>query len=135
VNEYARYQFYFNIFQFVFMCVIAIVGWWRTRETADTAKLAAVADAMDAKLKEARAARDTQCQTHKQETSRVTQECHLIQVSLARLPSDDKIIAIHKRLDVLVQNFSNFQGEIKGELKGMSHTLDLLQEHHINGGQ
>lgn len=130
-TNYAEYQFYFNVFQFFFTCLIGIIAWWRTRERDDTTKLNALSESMQLLLEKAKTDRDASCEKHKSDTTRIDKECQIIQIALARLPSDDKIIALHKRLDVLVQTFATFQGEIKGELKGMSHTLDLLQEHHL----
>ncbi|MBT0666348.1 hypothetical protein KI809_18730 [Geobacter pelophilus] len=78
-------------------------------------------------LKAAKVARDESCRQHKIETDKLKDMYSGLSINIGNLPNQKSIERLHERLDGLVKLVSG----VEGEIKGMSHTLDLLQEHHI----
>lgn len=131
MSSYAEYQFYFNVFQFVFTCAVGITAWWRTREKTNAAALAHVGKEMQGRLDQVARDRDEKCREHKAQTVALEKQYRDMYITMGALPSRQNIERIHERLDGLLKLVGNMEGEIKG----MSNTLALLQEHHLEGGK
>lgn len=130
MTEYAKYQFYFNIFQFALTCLVAVGAWWRTRETADAAAIKAVMAEMQARLTEAKAERDKACTQHKGDSQHLRERVERLNDTVKELPSRGELSRLHKRFDEIHAMVSG----LDGQLVGIKNNVGLLLQNHLKGG-
>jgi len=162
VIEYAKYQFYFNIFQFALTCLVAIGAWWRTREKADSTKLTAASQKLerqltDASLKQekllidAKALRDEQCRQHKDDTAkiilrvdghndRLSQHKELlntVETELKHLPKNTDIARLHEKVNTVSAQMSDLKaeiGKIAGAMPGLTNITTMMNDFLLHHG-
>lgn len=131
MSDYARYQLYFNVFQFAFMCVVGAFSWWRTREKADAAAINAAKKEMQKSLDEAKVERDKACTQHKLDSQRFQDKVDRLNDIVKELPSRGELSRLHKRFDEIHAMVSG----LGGELLGIKNNVSLLLENHLKGGK
>lgn len=134
MNEYAKYQFYFNIFQFVLTCAVGFGAWWRTREKADDAKVQAAETNMQKRLESAKSERDKRCEEHKQQTAKDTAKLQRLYEHLheeiSHLPGRQEL----QDLTASMRNLTDRIGNLDGRMQGVNRAVDLINQFLIEQG-
>lgn len=134
MNEYAKYQFYFNIFQFLLTCAVAVGAWWRTREKADDAKVTAAEAGMQKRLELAKAERDKRCDEHKQQTAKDTAKLNRLYEHLheeiSHLPGRQEL----HDLTASMRSLTDRIGNLDGRMQGVNRAVDLINQFLIEQG-
>lgn len=151
MNEYAKYQFYFNIFQFLLTCAIGLGAWWRTREKADAKAIKAASVELLARLAEDKAERDKACALHKGDSKqlrdrldghndRLSQHKELINTvesELKHLPTTTDLGKLHEKINTVSNQMSDLKADIReiaGAMPRLTHVTDMMNEFLLNSG-
>jgi len=134
VNEYAKYQFYFNIFQFALTCAIGFGAWWRTREKADAAAIKDATAEMQKQLAAARAERDKACALHKEENNRTITKLNELYSHMhdevSHMPGRQELRELIRGM----QNLTDRIGNLDGRMSGVNRAVDLINQFLIEQG-
>lgn len=134
MNEYAKYQFYFNIFQFLLTCGVGLGAWWRTREKADDAKVKTVAAEMQQRLETAKAERDQRCIQHRTDNSLATEKLQKLYNHLhdeiSHMPGRQELLELTKTMQALTDRIGN----LDGRMQGVNRAVDLINQFLIEQG-
>ncbi len=115
-GNYAEYQFYFNVFQFVFTLGIGVAAWWRTRETVNAKKLKGIDDRI---VKVEKSVKDVET------TVKSLPVCN----NHSRMEENDKEML--RRLEKIDRGVST----IAGRLDWVNRMVDLLTQNELSGGK
>lgn len=139
-TSYAAYQFYFNVFQFIFMCVVGAYTFWTNREKVTKSRF----DAQGKRLAEIESKLGNisiGCQGHNTMTTRLdghndrlSQHKELIgqmQTELKHLPTQADITKLSDKIESLHGDVH----EITGAMPGLKRAVDLMNEFLINNGR
>lgn len=134
MNNYAQYQFWFNVFQFALTCAVAIGAWWRTREKADAGAINAAKLEMQRRQEDAKKARDEQCKQHRSETSGATSKLQELYSHLhdeiSHLPARGEIRDLSESMKHLTERIGN----LDGRMSGVNRAVDLINQFLIEQG-
>lgn len=134
MTEYAKYQFYFNIFQFALTCAVAVGAWWRTREKADAASINAAKVEMQKRQEKAKADRDELCKQHKAETAGAANRLHELYSHLHDEISHLPAKAEFRDLSETMKHLTERIGNLDGRMSGVNRAVDLINQFLIEQG-
>ena len=137
-GNYAQYQFWFNVFQFLFTCVVLVVSWWRTREKVGEKKLKSLEERISA-VETSRSSFEAKIQEVKTSLAIEIQDVKAAVKSMPvcgnhqRMEENDRFTA--DALEEINKGLSELKGLVNGRMEGIGSALDLIQQHLLNGGK
>ena len=134
MNNYAQYQFWFNVFQFFVTAGVAIFAWWRTREKTDESRVKAAEKTMEQRLKTAKDERDRQCEQHKiktkEDNAKLERLYEHLHEEIGHLPGRNELLELTSSMRTLTAQIGN----LEGRMQGVNRAVDLINQFLIEQG-
>jgi hypothetical protein len=107
--DYSAWRFWFDVLQLIGVLFIGVYTWIVNRSKANRTAI----DRVDARV------------------SRVQDRVTLLENDVRHLPDHDDLGAIHDKVNTVASGMSHIQGE----LHAINRTLNLINEHLLNGAK
>lgn len=118
--DYRAWQFWLNVGQVVGYLVLGLYVWFSNRQKATRNEIKDVKKEMESM----RAAQVSGCGKHKKRTTK-------LEVAVKNAPTHADIGEVYERVNLVKGTVD----EMSGKLTGVNANVNLLVEHHLNGGR
>ncbi|BBO73451.1 hypothetical protein DSCW_08680 [Desulfosarcina widdelii] len=129
VVDYTVWRFWFDVAQTIGGILLGFYVWWVNRKKAAEKRFSGIEkriSEVEASLKGLPAL----CGSRGREIETMKREGRDLQVKVAHMPDHEDVKALSGRIELLNGSLS----ELNGRLTGINRAVDLLNQHHINGG-